>query len=193
MVFFLSAGDDWLRYTVGVAFNPLVTFLVVGAVFANTALDPTRFEQTLETISMPLFAFFFVLAGYHLHFGELSRLGFLGITYVVVRSLGKVYGVRFGVQRIAPDAKLDKNTGFAMLCQAGVAIGLGAFLTSHWDHPMAAQINIVIMASVVIYELIGPLLVKYTMRHAGEIKVISLLRPSISIVHSNDPGFFWMI
>ncbi|TET31960.1 MAG: CBS domain-containing protein, partial [Planctomycetota bacterium] len=194
MLFLLSAGDDWLRSSIGVAFNPMVVCLAMGAVFANFALDPRAFEQTLATVSVPVFALFFVLAGYNLHVEGLKHLGVLGIAYVVLRSGGKVLGVRVAGHRLGSSAMISRNAGMALLCQAGVAIGLGTFLVNNWldgsgnPHWLAAKINTVILASVVLYELFGPLLVKAIAVRAGEVKLVSLLRPGALPGNTSGPA-----
>lgn len=176
-LFLLAAGDTWMRAVTGVTFNPMVTTLVMGAVFVNIARDPGFFEQTLETVSMPLFALFFVLAGYSLHLEELFHLGFLGVVYIAARSAGKYYGVRRAVRELGDKTKIAENAGLGLLCQAGVAVFLGSSLVQYWDDPMAVKINAMILASVAVYELVGPLLVKYTAVEAGEVKLVTLIRP----------------
>jgi len=184
----LSAGEEWLRAHLGAAFNPMVTALAMGVVFANTALNTVRFERTLVTVSTPVFALFFVLAGCELHLADLPALGLFGTVYIAMRTLGKVLGVRAGVVRAGPESMLRRDTGLALLCQAGVAIGLASFLVRHWvvpgdepgtlvPHALAMKLNVVILGSVALYELVGPLLVKRTVVKAGEVKGISLLRP----------------
>ncbi|MFH1726502.1 MAG: cation:proton antiporter [Elusimicrobiota bacterium] len=176
-LFLLSAGDDWMRHMLGTAFYPMVACLVMGVAFANTARDAAYFERTLETVSMPIFAIFFVLAGYNLHLEELPHLGVLGVVYLAMRTAGKYVGVRRAVRRFGDGAKLKENAGLGLLCQAGVAVFLGAFLVEYWAHPVAAKINAVILAAVAICELAGPLFVKHVVIEAGEVKAVTLLRP----------------
>ena len=177
VVFLVITGDDWMRHNSGVAFNSMAACLVLGGVFANFALNPSRFEGLLDTIGMPVYALFFVFAGYNLHFEELANLGMLGATYVVMRSLGKFLGMQQGIHRMGQAHMLEEKAGLGLLCQAGVAIGLGTYLVSHWQNPVAEQINTVILASVVLYELTGPFLVRYTVIQAGEVKLVTLMRP----------------
>jgi CBS domain-containing protein len=65
--------------------------------------------------------------------------------------------------------------GSALLCQAAVVIGLASFVDSNWDSELAKTFSTVVLGSVVVFELIGPLLVKRCVMHAGEIKAITLL------------------
>ena len=173
----LWTTEDWMRSAFSVAFNPLVAFLAMGAVFANLALNPQRFEKALATTSAPIFALFFVLAGYNLQLDQLGHLGLLGFTYIAMRLVGKVLGVRAGVHLATGSAMVGRHSGLGLVCQAGVAIGLGTFLVDAWDNTWAETIHTVILASVALNELVGPILVKYTAVRAGEVKVISLLRP----------------
>jgi Kef-type K+ transport system membrane component KefB/predicted transcriptional regulator len=176
-IFLLSAGDSWMLDHLGFAFNPMLTSLFIGAVFFNTARDAAFFEQTLETISMPIFALFFVLAGYNLHLEELSHLGILGLVYMIARGCGKYFGVRRAVREQGDAATVPESTGLGLLSQAGVAISLGAFLIDEWPHPLAGTLNTVLLASVAVFELTGPLFVKRTLIKAGEVKAVTLLRP----------------
>ena len=176
-IFLLSAGDSWMLDNLGYAFNPMVTSLFIGVVFFNSARDSDFFEQTLETISLPVFALFFVLAGYNLHLSELPHLGILGFVYIVARAYGKYTGVRRAVLEQGEDASIPESAGLGLLCQAGVAISFGAFLVEHWPHPAAATINTILLASVAVFELTGPLFVKGTLIKAGEVKAVTLLRP----------------
>ena len=173
----LTAADDRLQGAVGISYNPLLTFLAMGAGFSNLALSPQRFEQALMSLSAPIFLLFFVLAGYNLHIEQLSHLGWLGGAYIAMRTVGKIVGIRTAAHRFGPGLLVHTSAGIGLLCQAGVAIGLGAFLVQNWQHPLADKINTVILAAVVVSELIGPILVKYTVVRVGEVPVVALLRP----------------
>lgn len=176
-LFLLSVGDEWMLHIMNTAFSPMITCLVMGVVFFHRARDASPFENTLETVSLPIFALFFVLAGYNLHLEELPHLGVLGVVYLIMRTTGKYLGVKRMVQKLGDTTKVKSNAGLGLLCQAGVAVFLGAFLVDHWAHPVAIKINTIILASVAICELIGPLLVKHVVIGAGEVKVVTLLRP----------------
>lgn len=187
LLLLLATGDDWLKSHVGVAFNPMIVSLVIGAVFINLGLDTRQFEHQLESISSPLFGMFFVLAGYKLHFEQLGEIGILGVTYILMRTLGKILGIRLGTGTLTSDTVLHPYTGMGMLCQGGVAIGLGIFLVEHWEGSLLAhQINTVILASVTVFELTGPLLVKHVVVRAGEVKLVTLMRPITT--HDKQPG-----
>jgi len=183
----LGAGRDWLTNQWHLSFNFLLTCLFVGATFANVAMDPERFHTTLEAISLPLFAAFFVLAGYDLHVDQLRHLGLLGGVYVAFRVVGKVVGGWLGARWAGLGAEVKPALGLGMLCQAGVAIGLAKFLRESWGqvdpasgvfvpHELTNNFYTVILGSVVVFELVGPLLTRSVVVRAGEVKAIQLMR-----------------
>jgi hypothetical protein len=55
--------------------------------------------------------------------------------------------------------------------QAGVAIGLSLIASHVLSAELGSQIKAIILASSVIYGIIGPIVTKYTLEKAGEITV----------------------
>jgi CBS domain-containing protein len=182
----LGEGDQWLASHLHLSFNYLLSCLAFGAVFANITLDQGPLNESLRVLTVPIFGGFFVIAGYELHIEDLAALGILGVAYVGLRSLGKLVGAHLGVRWACPDTEVRSYLGLGMLCQAGVAIGLVDFLYSAWvqvdaggvlaPHPMAAQLKTVVLGSVVVFELAGPVVLKEVVKRSGEVTAISLLR-----------------
>ena len=172
----LGAGEGWLWENRGVSFNFLLTALVMGAVFANVAIDSQKLESTLRTVGTPIFAGFFVMAGYGLHLTDLGHMGWLGGSYVLCRYLGKALGCQLGVRWALGPERADGRLGPALLCQAAVVIGLAGFAERYWQSELATRFSTVILGSVVVFELVGPLLLKRCVVLAGEVKAMTLLR-----------------
>jgi Kef-type K+ transport system membrane component KefB/predicted transcriptional regulator len=168
--------------------NSLIMCLFMGVAFTNFSIQPHRLREDLEPVTGPIFALFFVLAGFKLEVHLLIEVGAVGVVFLITRTLGKILGSWWGVRWIGPHHLVPKNIGAAMLCQAGVAIGLGKYLLDHWgqtvdgnfvSHAGAQSVNAIILASVAFFELVGPLATKRTVVQAGEVTAISLLtRPS---------------
>ena len=175
----------------GIPYNALILAMFMGLTFVNFSIQPRQFLSGLEPIWAPIFALFFVLAGFSLEISRLWQVGAVGIAFVAARTIGKIGGAALGVRWIGPRHRVPPEIGTAMLCQAGVAIGLGKYLVEHWGRqtaagfepdPDAVVVNTVILASVVIFELAGPLATKHAVVRAGEVKAINLLaRPGGSV------------
>jgi Kef-type K+ transport system membrane component KefB len=179
----LGAGRDWLDEKLKLSFSFLLTSLTMGAAFANVAVNPERLSKGLALIGGPLFAAFFVKAGYELHLEVLPALGWLGTIYIVARVAGKVCGAYCGGRWARLVHLIKPYMGMALLCQAGVVIGLGTFLVGNWGHVEggvfvpaagASAFYTVILGSVAIFEMFGPLLIKQAVVRGGEVKAVQL-------------------
>jgi CBS domain-containing protein len=177
IVLALAGLEDLLLASFAISHNVLLTSLFAGAFFANIAIAPEKLETFIFSVGRPIFIGFFAIAGFRLHIDDLPAMGLVGIAYVVFRTVGKVVGVALGVRWTGLRAELRENMGAAMLCQAAVVIGLAQFVRNTWTDPWASRnFSTVILGSVVLFELIGPLLTKLVVSRAGEVKAVTLLR-----------------
>ena len=177
MMILLGAGEKWLIAHRGVSFNSLLTTLVVGGVFANVAVDAQKLVTSVRTFGSPILVGFFVMAGFGLHIADLTHMGWVGGAYVLCRIAGKSLGCMLGVRWAKQPAIAGHRLGGALLCQAAVVIGLASFVKDNWGHiELAHQFSTVVLGSVVVFELLGPLLVKRCVVQGGEVKATTLLR-----------------
>jgi hypothetical protein len=92
----------------------------------------------------------------------------IGLSYLIFRVVGKVIGASLGAKISNAATSVRKYLGFGLIPQAGVA--LGCALVAKSDFPQVGNmIFTTIVATTVIYELIGPLCTKYALRKAGDI------------------------
>ncbi len=154
--------------------SPLLGALMLGMVLANSSPRWHRLVESLRQIDYPLYVAFFVIAGANLHMETLRHLGLLGIVYVLARTLGKLIGARLGARLGKFSSNRGFCTGFTLLAQAGVAIGLAASLAQKWPEG-GHLLQSIVLGSVVLFELIGPLAIRFGLVRAGEIPILSLL------------------
>ena len=140
--------------------------LVMGATVAGTRdIDVAqRLFSTLRAIEQPLYLVFFALAGVAIHLDEVAALGAIGASYIVARAAGKVAGGFLGglFGRFRPGVSL--RIGFDLLPQAGVAVGLAVLATEILGDEGRAGAAVV-LGSVVLFELVGPLIVARSFPH----------------------------
>jgi Kef-type K+ transport system membrane component KefB len=146
----------------------LLANMSLGAILIN--LDPAnfRFFDTLKSIDPPLYLLFFVLAGAHLEISALSRLGVLGVGYLIFRVLGKSIGAWIGGQISRSTSKIKKYIGLGLVPQAGVALGVALIAQAEFPE-VGGFILTVIVATTVVYEIVGPVCTKIALHRAGEI------------------------
>jgi Kef-type K+ transport system membrane component KefB len=143
--------------------------MVVGFVVANWGRKDEPFP-VIENIEDVVFTMFFVLAGMHFDLGVMKTTGILAVSLFAVRFAGKYYGARIGAKIAHAPEAVKKYLGFALLPQAGVAIGLALLAQSAFpDFPVLGDVLLnAVLASVIISEIVSPPLVKYGITKAGE-------------------------
>jgi len=150
--------------------------LSLGMVFANNFLLANRRTfQVIQSITLPIYIVFFVIAGAHLQISLLPAMGFLGLIYIVCRTCGLMGGAYFGATISKSAPVIRKYLGLGILSQAGVAIGLAILATREFGSMGAAgkELALVVIntiaATTIIFEIIGPIATKFAVSRAGEI------------------------
>jgi Kef-type K+ transport system membrane component KefB len=147
--------------------SSMVTNLAVGATVANLSEHSRQFLNSLAKTDPPLYAIFFVLAGAELNVSLLGSLGITGAIYVAARLAGKFVGATLGAHLAGSEAEVRRGLGLGMFPQAGLAIGLTMSMQRRLPE-WAASVTAVVLAAVIIFEVIGPFGVRWTIIRNGE-------------------------
>lgn len=169
-------------------FSSLLTCMVIGAVYVNYTSDDqqpilTRDIELMDRWTPFLFTLFFVLSGAHLvtsayeifqtrDQNSLLIVVIVFLSYLILRSLGKYFGAFFGCKMTKRSKEITTYLGFTLLPQAGVAIGMANQIGSmdvFKENNIGNIIVTVVLLATLVYELVGPLLTKYSLSKAGEI------------------------
>ena len=94
--------------------------------------------------------------------GSVSLL-LVGVIYFVVRIVGKYAGAFLGCLFTRKDKLVRNYLGLALIPQAGVAIGLAAMGARTLGGETGRALETIILASSVLYELIGPACAKLSL------------------------------
>lgn len=141
------------------AVSELLSAMVAGAVIVNLANHHQRSFNEIEQIKWPFLVFFFVLSGASIDLMNLQDAAGLVVAYFLFRLLGRYLGGLAGTRLISRQEKVSSGLGLAMTPQAGVAIGM-ALLASERFPEQAALVMTVVVTSTVLFEIIGPWLVR---------------------------------
>jgi Kef-type K+ transport system membrane component KefB len=154
--------------------SPLLINLVMGVTTVNLAKKRKVLFEEVKRIDLPIYAAFFALSGADLHWGLLPAVGIVGVIYVVGRVSGKVLGVAFGAAQAGASQNLKKRGGLGLLAQAGVVLGL-ALLVQDKDPGLGEVVSTTILSTVIVFEILGPLAVRWSVVKSGEVKIIKLI------------------
>jgi NhaP-type Na+/H+ or K+/H+ antiporter len=176
---FVKTSEEFLVYIFGfillnvglsIAINVsvLMSSMMMGLVVINLARENYKFFEILRTVDAPLYLVFFILAGAHLDFSILYKMGMVGLLYIIFRVIGKVYGAKIGAKISNAPKPIENWLGLGLTPQAGVALGIGLVAKSTFPE-FGNYIFTIIAATTVIFELVGPLLTKFSLMKVGEI------------------------
>ena len=150
--------------------SPLLSCMVFGTSYINLTKDKKLYRQ-LNNFSPQVMSLFFIVSGMKLDVGALATVGVIGISYFVVRIIGKYLGTYFGCLFTGMSKEARKYMGLALVPQAGVAIGL-AFLGERLLPGERGQLLLtIILSSSVLYEMVGPVCAKLALIFSGCITV----------------------
>ena len=148
--------------------SPLLTCIAMGTVLANLKRNSSRVFGSVNDFAAPVYVLFFALAGASLDMSILRTVGAIGVAYIFARASGKMLGAAVGAKAVKADENVVKYLGLALLPQGGVSIGL-AVLVRQILPQYAPAVTTIIMFSVMIYEILGPICAKIAIQKAGEI------------------------
>lgn len=155
--------------------SPLLGCMSMGTVYINLTDDDKLFKQ-LNYFSPPILLLFFVRSGIAFDLSALFQpsgmiggvpLLVIGILYFVFRIFGKYMGAFLGCLWTKKPKDTRNYFGLALIPQAGVAIGLAALGARTLGGEMGSALETVILASSVLYELIGPACAKMALYFSG--------------------------
>ena len=150
--------------------SPLLGCMCMSMVYINLTKDDKLFKQ-LNYFTPPILLLFFVRSGVSFDLSALfssSSIGavpiiVIGVVYFFVRILGKYGGAFLGCLSVKKDKKVRNYLGLALIPQAGVAIGLAALGARTLGGEEGNALETIILASSVLYELIGPACAKLSL------------------------------
>lgn len=173
---FLTASLAMLEFEIGpvtVGFSSLLVCMMLGTVFCNLCPLSHDLMDAADGWTAPLFALFFVISGAELELNVFldAAIVCIGVVYIVFRSAGKYIGAYASAKwtRCAP--QICKYLGITLLPQAGVALGMCT--TAMQLGEQGGLIRNITLFSVLVYELVGPLLTRQALTKAGDIKPMS--------------------
>ena len=152
---------------------PLLTAITIG--FSARSVYKSAGERLFspaEYLEELVFIIFFTLAGAHFKLAVFLQGIDLVIIYMFARVIGKVIGIRIAAKLSkAPDI-VARYLGFGVVPQAGIAIGLALTLLHRPElQHIALLVLNVILASTLIYEILGPFATRYAIVKAGEARL----------------------
>lgn len=146
----------------------MLTFLVMGVTVANTSEYNLRIVEELDHLTGILCVLFFVVHGAEMDVHAFLASGVVGVVYIICRLLGKWLGIFSAAKVMKQPEEVKIWLGGCLFAQAGAAIALST-ITVHRAPELGEPIQTIILGTVVFFEIIGPLSIRFSLLQSGEI------------------------
>ncbi len=161
-----------------------MSFLAMGMAVANLSDQVKEITGELDRFTGLLCVVFFVIHGAEfdvqgLVAAEDVGLVLLAVAYLVFRSVGKYGGVYVAARALREPPQVRKWLGATLISQAGAAIALVSIVTKPVEQgglgELGQRMQVVILGTVVVFELVGPILIQMSVRRAGEVPLATAI------------------
>lgn len=149
--------------------DPLLVGLSAGLFLEN--VSPVSGQEVVhetEIAAMPTFAVFFAVVGAEVHLHAFLSVALFALLAALVRAGGLAAGTAIAARIVSLDPATARKVPFGMFPQAGVAIGLANLLATSFP-PWGASAATLILGTIVINEMLGPVLFRAALARGGEI------------------------
>ncbi|MBN2477502.1 MAG: cation:proton antiporter [Pirellulales bacterium] len=153
----------------------LLTFLAMGATVANSSYQTRHVLAELDRLTGLLCVVFFVTHGVDLDVHKLYLAGAAGVGYLAFRAAGKYLGIRLAAQTQHEEPEIRNWLGLTLMSQAGAAIALSSIAVQRTAKlsgtlpQICEDVQTVILGTVVVFEIAGPLLIRQAVLCSGEV------------------------
>ncbi len=173
---FVTVALSMVDFHIGmvhISFSSLLVCMMLGTVFCNICPLSEDLMGAADKWTSPLFAIFFVISGAELELNVFAdwAIVVVGVVYIIFRSLGKYSGTYLSAKATDCSPEICRYLGITLLPQAGVALGMCTIAAANLPGE-GAMIRNITLFGVLIYELFGPLMTRWALTKAGDIKPI---------------------
>jgi Kef-type K+ transport system membrane component KefB len=155
---------EFMRY---VHIDPLLSFLTAGFVVQNLSAQGDKLLHAVEQAASLVFIVFFATAGAHLDLPLLVLLWPIALSLCCARAAVTV-STAIWASRVAGDPPIIRRWGWsALISQAGLTLGLSVVIVRTFPE-FGEGFRSLVIASVAINEMVGPVLFKYALDRTGE-------------------------
>lgn len=160
--FGFAAGVGYLHL------EPLLTFIVAGFVVQNLSGQGERLLSAIERASAVVFVVFFATAGAHLDLQLLGRLWPVAVSLALMRAVITVVGQVLSSTWAKDPPELRRWSWSPLISQAGLTLGLSVVIERNFP-TLGAAFRSLVVATVALNEVVGPILFKLGLERSKEI------------------------
>ncbi len=165
--------------------QPLLAALAAGVVIENLAVaQGDALRAAVQRGAPPVLVVFFVAVGASLRLDAVAAIGLSALALSAIR-LGLIWlGVRAGVRSSGLPDSIRQHAWTGLVSQAGITLGFASVVAAEFPG-WGTQLQLLLVASIAIHELVGPILFRRGLARAGELDPHAV-RPLV-VVSNREP------
>ncbi len=152
--------------------SSLIANLALGFAIRNFAEKNLEISEYLDTLTIPLYAMFFIFAGAEIRFTQMGSSAFLitAFVFLVFRIIGKYGGAILAGHFSDAPPVVKKYIGLGLFPQGGVAIALAFSVQKQFTQIPDTSLMIfnMVILTAALTEIFGPLFTKEAVIRSGE-------------------------
>ncbi len=174
---FSGAFGVWLDGEFGVHFHlePMLICLTAGFFIQNVSKLGDSFLKVIDRSSLPIYAVFFSISGASLRLEALEETWLWALLLVVLRLVFVNMGTYLGGWLAKDPPIFQKASGLSFVTQAGVSLGLAKLVAEKFPD-IGEGLATLVVATIAINQVIGPVTFKKALSLVGETKQARLAK-----------------
>ncbi|MFZ2493893.1 MAG: cation:proton antiporter [Thermoanaerobaculia bacterium] len=163
LLFIVAEGGRFLHL------DPLLVGLTAGLLIENASpVSGEEIARAARPLALPMFAIFFAVVGAEIHLAAFIHVAPFAALAAITRAVAIFTGSHIGTKIGGVPRETARLVPLGLLPQAGVAIALAVLVLNDFP-PWGRVLGTVLLGSIVVNELVGPILFRYALGKAGEI------------------------
>ncbi len=148
----------------------ILVFMMAGFIVQNFSKQGDNLIHAIENNSLPIYVMFFAIAGASLNFQIFLDNWMFTLILVGLRMGTTQIGTWMGAQLSSANILIRKYGWLGFIGQAGVTLGLAIIVDRTIPGAIGENIKSIIIATIAINQILGPVLFRYGLGKTGEIR-----------------------
>ena len=157
----------------------VLTCVAAGFIVENFSSFGDDLIRSIEESSLPVYVIFFSIAGASLDLQILKQFWSLALVVVLLRLSTTWLGSYFGSKLAKDEIYIQKNVWTGFIGQAGITLGLAILIGEVFADSFGPFLKTVIISTIVINQIIGPVIFRIGLQKAGEIGKKPIIRRTV--------------
>ncbi len=146
--------------------------LIAGMAFTNV-VDKQVFSletKVVDLFALPFLIVFFTIAGIQINILAISSVWYIGLVYVIVRTIGKYYGGKLASRLTHHKKQYNEQIGLSLLPLGGVEIGLALSAQAVLPVEEGNEVKLIVLTGTLIFSVLGTYGISRFLHKSGTIK-----------------------